>query len=132
VAASPPAAERERRQALDVVERLVRRHAHAADPFPEGGPHHRHDPGCADRHRAPRAIDLVVAAGRRADGRTQVRELLREDLLERPVRREQAVAHHQRLLAALDHLALHAPVVVALLLLRAGGQVSSRARATAA
>ena len=59
--------------------------------------------------RLPRAIDDVVAAGRRADRLRQELQLLRVDLFERPVGREQAVAHQDGLLPAPDHLALACP-----------------------
>ena len=63
-------------------------------------------------------MHLIVAPGRGPDMvAAEERQLLREDLLQRPVRREEPVAQEDRLLAVADHLPLHVPVVVDLLLL---------------
>lgn len=74
-------------------------------------------PDSADRHCPSNTVDDVVATGWRADRLRQERKLLGEDLLGRPVTREEAVAHHERLLPVPDHPALRGPVVVSLDLL---------------
>ena len=91
---------------------LIRRHDHAADSLAEYRAHHRRGARLADRNHAARPINLVIAAGRRSDRLPQVLQFLRVDLFQRAVRREQAVAHEDGLLSALDHLALRTPVVI--------------------
>ena len=108
------------RQAVDVVQRLVGRENHAADALAERRAHPGRAVPVADDHRLARGVDLVVAALGRPDRLGQERQLLREDLLDRPVRGEQAVAHEDGLLPLADHLPLLLPVVVGFLLLRAG------------
>ena len=103
---------------LDRLEPLFGRQDHAADTIAKGGAHD----GCwarvgTDRDCPSNTVDRVVATGCRADRLRQERQLLGEDLLERPVTREQAVAHDERLLPVTDHLALRGPVVVSLDLL---------------
>ncbi len=111
----------ERRQAGDVGVGLIGRHDHAADSLAEDGAHHRCGARLADGDHAARPVDLVIAAGGGSDRLLQEFQFLREDLFQRAVRREQAVAHEDGLLAALDHLALRAPVVIAGPLLGGGG-----------
>jgi len=100
---------------------VIGRHDHAANTVAEDGAHHRRGTRLADGDHAARPIDLVIAAGGRSNRLLQKLQFLREDLFQRAVGREQAVAREEGLLSALDHLALGAPIVIAGALLSGGG-----------
>ena len=74
----------------------------------------------ADRHRPALAIHDVVAGAGGPHRICQIRQLPGEHLLNRPMRREQAGAHQQRLHAPFDEGAVELPVVVRLAVLSDG------------
>ena len=118
----------ELRQALDVLQALIRRHDDTADPFAEGRANGRSPSRPSYDHRLEVPIDDVVPAAWSADRLWQKGQLLSENLFESPVGCEQAVTHEDGLLAMLDHVPVESPIVVRFLLLGASSRPGAGAR----
>ncbi len=107
------------RQAIDVLEGLIWGHDDTAEALAIGRSNRGHRVLATDRDGLSVPVDHVVALRCRPYRLGNEGELLRKDLLERPIPREEPVAHHHGLLAVSDHFSIERPVVVALDLLSA-------------